>query len=305
MNLAARSLRHTTSERHHSLRRKLKSVKPYIYILPILLFAVLFTYHPFVRTFLYSFSVVNFKGEMTSFAGLDNFKYLFSNQNFYIALKNTLLLVIMFVPLNLILSLGFALLSNKRRKFSAAYETMFTLPMAVSMSAVSMIFKLLLNPTVGIVNTFFHLNVGWFSDKRYALLGILLVCIWMGVAFDYLLFLAALRNVPAQLMEAATIDGAGWLTRLFRIQLPMVTPTILFVVSTNIMQSIMTSGPIMIITEGGPARSTTTLIYLMFTSGYQSSNYSLASCVSLVTFLLTLGFTLLAFAFERKRVHYE
>lgn len=281
-----------------------KRLLPYLYIMPILLFAVLFTYYPFIRTFLYSFSKVNFKGEILGFVGLDNFKYLFSNQNFFIALKNTLKLVAMFVPLNLILSLGLAMLCNKSRKLSSVYETMFTLPMAVSMSATAMIFKLMLNPTMGILNHLLGIRWGWFMDKQYAIYGILLVCLWMGLSFDFLLFLAALRNVSASLIEASIIDGAGWFRRFWHIQLPIITPTVLFVVCTNMMLSIMTSGPVMILTEGGPVRSTTTLIYMMYTSGYQSSNYSLAACISLVVFVLTLGFTVLAFAFERKRVHY-
>lgn len=287
------------------LAPKWRQYLPYLYIFPILLFSVLFTYYPFFRTFLYSFSIVNFKGEITAFVGLDNFKYLFSNQSFFHALGVTLRLVAMFVPLNLIISLGLAVLCNKRRKLSVAYELMFTLPMAVSMSALAMIFKLMLNPTVGIVNQIFGIDWGWFTDKNYALYGILLVCLWMGIAFDFLLFLAAMRNVPVSLIEASIIDGAGPLTRFFYIQLPIISPTIFYVICTNVMLSIMTSGPVMIITEGGPVRSTTTLIYMMFTSGYQSSNFSLASCISLVVFALTLSFTLLAFSFERKGVHYE
>lgn len=282
-----------------------KWITPYLYVFPILLFSVLFTYYPFFRTFLYSFSTVNFKGEITAFSGLENYKYLFSNQNFYTALFNTIKLVAMFVPLNLIISLGLALLCRKRRKTSAAYELMFTLPMAISMSAFSLIFKLMLNPTVGIVNQLLGIDWGWFTDTGYALIGILLVCLWMGISFDFLLFLSALRNVPVSLTEASVIDGAGPVTRFFRIHLPMISPTVFFVVCTNVMQSIMVSGPIMIITEGGPFRSTTTLLYMMYTSGYQSSNYSLAACLSMVTFVLTLGFTILAFSFERKKVHYQ
>lgn len=282
----------------------MRQAKPFLFLCPILLFAIAFVYYPFVKTFLYSFSVVNFKGQITGFAGLDNFKYLFSYRTFDTALLNTLKLTAMFVPLNLIFSLGCALLANKKRRLGAVYETMFSLPMAVSMAAVAMIFKILLSPTVGIVNHALGLDIAWFDDKAFALYGILIVCLWMGLAFDFLLFLSALRGIPDQLLEAATIDGAGFFKKLFRVQLPLITPTILFVVCTNIVLAMMTSGPVMIITEGGPARATTTLIYLMFTSGYQSSNYSLAACVSIVTFALTFGLTLLAFRFERKGVHY-
>ena len=105
-------------------------------------------------------------------------------------------------------------------------------------------------------------------------------------------------------MESALLDGAGFFHRVFKIQLPLISSTILYVLCTNTVLAMMTSGPMIIITQGGPSRATTTLMYMMFASGYGSSNYSLAAVVSLVTFLLTFGFTILAFAFSRKRVHY-
>ncbi len=282
-----------------------KSVRPYLFLLPIFVFSVAFVYYPFIKTFLYSFSVVNFKGQITGYAGLENFKSLFSKSVFTTALMNSLKLTLYNVPLTLAITLGLALLANKKRRLGMIYETMFTLPMAISMSIAAMIFKVLLNPTVGYFNHLLGLNVGWYTDRHAALFGILQVTVWMGVAFDFLLFLSALRGLPDQLIEAATIDGAGFFRRLFRIQIPLVTPTILYVVCTNMVLAMMTSGPVMIITQGGPARSTTTLIYLMYTSGYGSSNYSLASCVSIVAFLLTFGLTVLAFALEHRTVHYE
>ena len=106
-------------------------------------------------------------------------------------------------------------------------------------------------------------------------------------------------------MEAAKLDGAGFFTCLFKIQLPMISPTIFYVLCTNTVLAMMTSGPMIIITQGGPSRSTTTLMYMMFASGYGSSNYSLAAVVSLVAFVLTFGFTLISFVFERKKVHYQ
>lgn len=286
-------------------KRGFKRLEPYLFLAPIILFAVAFVYYPFFKTFLYSFSKVNVSGEITGFAGFENFAYLFGHRNFKKALFNTLKLTVMFVPLNLCFSMGCALLANKKRKLSSVYETMFTLPMAVPMSAVAMIFKILLSPTVGYVNYFLGINLGWFEDKKYAMYGILIVCLWMGMAFDFLLFLSAFRGLPESVVEAAQLDGAGFFTRLFKVQIPLVMPTILYVVCTNLVLAMMTSGPVMIITEGGPSRSTTTLIYMMFTSGYQSSDYSLAACISIVTFVLTFGMTALAFWFDSKRDDYS
>ncbi|MDR2747836.1 MAG: sugar ABC transporter permease [Treponema sp.] len=254
---------------------------------------------------MYSFSIVNAKGKILRFCGLENFQILFKNPTFTIALRNTLYLTAMFVPLNLACSLGLALLAAQKRRLSPVYETMFTMPMAVSMPSATLIFRLLLHPTIGIVNYRLGLRFGWFLDASTAMYGILLICLFMGIPFDFLLFLSALRNTPRQLIEAAKLDGAGYLTRLLRVQIPLITPTILYVVSTNMVLAMMTSGPVLIATHGGPGRSTTTLIYMMYASGYQSSNYSAAACLSIVTFVLTFGMVLAAVLFERGGVHYE
>ena len=280
-------------------------IKPYLFLLPMLLFAFGFVYFPFGRTFLHSFSRVNFRGKITGFAGLRNFRRLFSDPIFATVLKNTLNLTICAVILILLFSYALALLAERKRRFGIIYETMFMLPMAVSMPAASQIFKLLLEPTMGILNYKLGLNIGWFTDTRTAMFGIVVLCTWIGIPFDFLLFLSALRNIPSALIEAADLDGAGFLRKLFRIQIPLTTPTILYVVCTNTVLAMMTAAPVMIITGGQPGHSTVTLIYMMYAWGYQSSNYSLAACISIVTFALAFGMVLLAFLFEHKKVHYQ
>lgn len=101
------------------------------------------------------------------------------------------------------------------------------------------------------------------------------------------------------------MDGAGFFTILWHIKLPNISPTLLYVLCTNMVLAMMTCGPVMILTQGGPSRSTTTLIYMMYSSGYGSGNYSLAACVSVITFAMTLTFTVIAFMVSRKKVHYQ
>lgn len=283
----------------------MRRARPYLFILPIMLFAIGFIYYPFIKTFLYSFSTVNARGVITGFAGLDNFNYLFTRRDFKTAIENTLKITAINVPLTVLITMGLALLANKKRRLSPVYETLFTLPMAIAMSAAAMIFKVLLNPTVGYLNHALGLNLGWYQSREYAIYGILMLTVWMGIGFDFLLFLSAFRAVPDQLIEAGIIDGAGAFSRFFKIQLPLISPTILFVTLTNMVLAMMVSGPVIILTQGGPARSTTTLIFMMYNSGYGSGNYSLSACISLVAFALTFSFTLLAFYVEKKRVHYQ
>ena len=280
-------------------------IKPYLFLLPILFFAFGFVYYPFGRTFLYSFSRVNFRGDITAFTGMRNFRRLFGDPVFAIALKNTLRLTFMAVVLILAVSYSLALLAEKKRRAGFLYETMFMLPMALSMPAASQIFRMLLEPNMGILNYKLGITAGWFSDPRTALYGIVMVCIWVGVPFDFMLFLSALRNIPSSLLEAADIDGIGPVKRFLLLQLPLSAPTIFYVVCTNAVLGMMTSAPVMIITGGQPAHSTETLIFLMYSMGYQSSNYAVAACISLTAFALTFGMVLLAFVFENRKVHYR
>ena len=271
----------------------------------MLIFAVGFVYYPFLKTCLQSVSTVNFRGEITGFSGLDNFSYLFSRREFAMALSNTLKLMLINVPVTVVITLCLAWLCSRPHPLHSVYETMLSLPMVVSMASITLIFKVLLNPSVGWLNYALGLDIGWYEDRHTAMAGILLLTIWMGIGFNFLLFLSAFRALPPDMLGSAALDGAGKFRTLIQIQLPLISPTVLYVVCTNMIQAMMTNGPILILTQGGPSRSTMTLIYLMYTSGYASSNYGLAAAVSIVAFGLTLVFSLLLFVTEKRKVHYQ
>ena len=282
-----------------AIRHRRLEIKPYLFVLPALFFAAAFVYYPFAKTFSEAFSLVNAQGDILSYAGLDNFRYLLGRREFLFALRNTLILTALNVPLTVILSLTLAALAAKKRRLTPLYETLFSLPMAVSMATASLVFKLMLNPTVGIVNQIIGIDIGWFEDKSTALYALLTLTVWMGLGFNFLLFLSALRNIPADRIGAARVDGANELQVLWHIKLPSIVPTLVYVCASNAILALMTSGPVMIITQGGPARATTTLIYMMYTSGYGSGNDALAACVSLISFALTFGFTALLLLLAR------
>lgn len=282
-----------------------KSIEPYIYLVPCVILAIMFGYYPFIRTVLYSFSLVDFNGNILEFIGLSNYKDILTDKNFYIILKNTLYHVAMVLPVGIIVSYSLALLANKKRKFSSVYETMFSFPMAVSMSAVSIIFKTMLNPRMGIINHIFGLNLKWFNDPDTAMISVTIVAVWMGIGFDFLLFLAALRNVPKELVEASEIDGASFFYKLKNIYIPITSPTLFFVLCTNAVGAMMMSGPSMVITGGGPKGSTKTLIYHLYETGITSANYAYASTIGVIVFLMTFLLLLFCFRYEKKGVHYQ
>jgi len=280
--------------------------KIFILLLPIIIFAVLFVYYPFIKTIINSFSLVNAKGLIKGFAGLENYQYTYGRKDFLLALKHTLTIAVINVPITIIITIALALLANKRRKLSPVYELLFTLPMAVSMSAACMIFKSMFSPSVGFINYFFGLKLGWYESKETALAAILILTIWMGIGFNFLLMLSALRSIPDQIIEATEVDGISPIRRIFKVQIPLISPTIFFVLCTNLVLSMMTSAPMIIIMGvSSAASSTNTLMSMMFQSGFSSSDYGLAAVLSITAFSLTLGFTILSFVFEKKKVHYQ
>ena len=294
------------SREGRSAKRRREGRRVFFLLLPIMVFAIAFIYFPFIRTIINAFSRVNSKGIIKSFAGLENFIYTYSRKDFLPALKHTLIIAIFNVPITLVITLTLALLSQKRRRLSAVYETMFTLPMSVSMSAACMIFKSMFSPSVGFINYFFSLKLGWFESTETALAACIILTVWMGIGFDYLLLLSALRGIPKSVMEATEVDGISLWRKIFLVEIPLISPTIFYIFCTNLVLCMMTSAPMIIIMGVSPESSATnTLMSMMYQSGFSSSDYGLAAVLSLTAFILTLLFTILSFVAEKRRVHYE
>ena len=294
------------SREGRSAKRRREGRRVFFLLLPIMFFAIAFVYLPFIKTIINAFSRVNSKGIIKGFAGLENFIYTYSRKDFLPALKHTLIIAIFNVPITLVITLTLALLSQKRRRLSAVYETMFTLPMSVSMSAACMIFKSMFSPSVGFINYFFSLKLGWFESTETALAACIILTVWMGIGFDYLLLLSALRGIPKSVMEATEVDGISLWRKIFLVEIPLISPTIFYIFCTNLVLCMMTSAPMIIIMGVSPESSATnTLMSMMYQSGFSSSDYGLAAVLSLTAFILTLLFTILSFVAEKRRVHYE
>ena len=294
------------SREGRSAKRRREGRRVFFLLLPIMVFAIVFVYFPFIRTIINAFSRVNSKGIIKGFAGLENFIYTYSRKDFLPALKHTLIIAIFNVPITLVITLTLALLSQKRRRLSAVYETMFTLPMSVSMSAACMIFKSMFSPSVGFINYFFSLKLGWFESTETALASCIILTVWMGIGFDYLLLLSALRGIPKSVMEATEVDGISLWRKIFLVEIPLISPTIFYIFCTNLVLCMMTSAPMIIIMGVSlESSATNTLMSMMYQSGFSSSDYGLAAVLSLTAFILTLLFTILSFVAEKRRVHYE
>lgn len=282
-----------------------KKIEPYLYMAPALVLIVLFTYYPFVNTIYKSLFLVNASGEAGEFVGLEHYFNLFRDRVFRKSIANTFQYMLCVVPVTIAIGFILALLANRKRRISRLYETMFSLPMAVSMSVATLIFQLLLNPNIGALNYILDLNIRWLNDPRYALWAIIFIGVWLGVGFDFLFMLSAVRSVPDELLECADIEGAGVLRKVRHIYLPMVSPTMFFLLCTNLANAMMMSGPVIVLTSGGPNNSTSTIIYYMYNKAFYVYNYGASYAAAVVGFILAFILIILSFRVEGKKVHYS
>ncbi|PUA34567.1 sugar ABC transporter permease [Paenibacillus elgii] len=281
-----------------------RMLKPYLFILPCVVLVLLFNYYPFVKTMVLGFTLVDMLGNPVEFVGLENFIEAFQDERLLRALLNTLQFTVLTVPATLLITLTLALLAEKARKGSRIYQVMFALPMAVSMSSAVMIFQLLMNPTIGMFNYITGLGLNWFGDEKYALTGIAIISVWMSIGFSFLFLLAALRNVPQELLESAEMEGSSYMQKLIRIKLPLISPTLFFLLCTDLIGSLLVFGPVSILTKGGPLGATETMVYWMYTEAFEKGKYGYGSAIAVIIFFIVMIFTLITFAYEKKGVHY-
>ena len=283
----------------------IRRVEPLLYLLPAIFFFVVFTYYPFIKTIFNSFFLTNFMGIRKEFIGLENYIRILHDKDFLGSVKNTFIYVFASVPLSVFISLLLALIANRRRRCSAVYETMFALPMAMSTSVCAMIFDLMYNPSLGILNEILGTNISWLTDKQYTIYAISFISVWMNIGFNFLFLLAAVRNIPSDLLEAADLEGCGFFFRTTKLILPIISPTVFFLIINSLAKSMMMSGLVIILTDGARDSTASTMISYMYTQSVNSQNYNNGYAAAIIAFIITFICMLFSFYFEKKAVHYD
>lgn len=284
-----------------------REYQAYLYILPwILGFAILQLY-PFVSSFIYSFTDYTV-GAKASFQGLANYKKLFTqDKEFWNSLKVTILFALYTVPGKLIMALAVAMFLNRDLKGINLIRTLYYIPSLFGGSvAVALLWRLMFldNGVINAILSALHLPViQWLGDTRYALRTICMLEIWQ-FGSSMVMFLAALKQVPRSLYEAAEIDGAGKVTRFFHITLPQISPIIFFNLINQTIQALQNFTSAQVITEGGPLKSTYVLGLKLYKEGFSYFKMGYASAISWVVFAAIMIFTLAIFASSKLWVHY-
>jgi multiple sugar transport system permease protein len=242
------------------------------------------------------------------FVGLDNYISLLQNPAFYDAVKVTLLFVLGNVLPTMAGGLALAVLLNRTMRLGGVYRALLFSPWVTPTVAVSIVWSWIFEPEAGLANAVLKMlgaeGVGWLSDPHFALVGILLVTIWKGIGWAMVFYLVALRNVPGDIVEAASIDGAGASRKFWQITMPLISPTTFFLTVVLVISSLQAYDQINIMTQGGPAGSTRTLLYLYYQSAFESFNIGEASAVAVTLVAGCVLLSLASFTLSRKSVHY-
>ena len=288
--------------------RDKQTLAAWLFLLPSLIGFALFTAGPVLAAGVISLLDWNLFSP-PSFAGVRNFVRLADDSSFWSALGNTAYFTFVSVPLTMLVSLALALLLNQGLRQVAVVRSLLLLPYATITVAVAFVWIWLYIPQDGLVNSALSVvgiqGPAWLISDAWAMPALIAMSVWKGFGFGMVVFLAGLQAIPQQLYEAATIDGTGPWQRFRHVTLPMLSPSVFFVVVTSVIASFQVFDQALIMTEGGPGSSTTTLVMYIYRTAFQNYDQGYAAAESLVLFGFIVVITAVQFRLQRKLVHYD
>ncbi|QDP41922.1 carbohydrate ABC transporter permease [Radiobacillus deserti] len=261
-----------------------KRLTPYLFLAPAILLFLCFTAYPIVASLILSFQKL--EGGTYVFAGLANYSRLFQDSVFYEALKNTFIFLIVQVPIMLFLALVLANALNSRLlKLRGVFRVGFFMPAVTSLVAYAILFSIMLQDT-GLINQFLALfgveNIKWLSTPFWAKFSIIMAMTWRWTGYNMVIYLAAMQNIPEELYEAASLDGAGKFRQFLNITIPQLKPVILFTAIISTISTLQLFDEPYNLTNGGPADATLTLGLYIYRVGFSYFDFGYASAMAYI-----------------------
>lgn len=283
-----------------------------LFIAPNMLFLVLFTYWPLVKNVDLSFHKTNllaFTGQ-NEFVGWDNYTYIFENRVFRQVLRNTLVFISACVIFTMAIGLMVALLLNQKLKGRTAVRAIVFAPTLLSGAAIGIVWAYIFDPRFGLLAQILDwFRIGsphWLDRPEWSLPAVIIVYVWKNLGFAAVIFLAGLQAIPQDLYDAAKIDGANAWWRFKSVTIPMLSPISFFLFITSILATFQAFDIIQVMTKGGPAYGSTTLVYYVYDQSFgQGANFGRAAAAAIVLFLAMLMVTIVQIRFTEKKVHYD
>lgn len=282
----------------------------FAFLAPSLLALAVFIYIPIAWAFGISFTNWQVGTGTTSFVGLRNYTNTITSGDFLNALKTTVYFLVLKLPLDMVLSLGVALLLNQKLRGMSFFRVALFMPVVTSMVAAAAIWRVLYNPSTGFFNMLLN-SVGlpsqrWLHDPNLAMPSVVLVALWKGLGYNIVIFLAGLQNISRVFYEAAEIDGASGWQRFRYITLPLLSPVTYFVLLVGIINSFKVFSLMHVMApEGGPLNSLEVLVFYLYDLTFQQFKFGQGAAVSFILFAIVLTLAFIQQKVAERRVHYE
>lgn len=277
-----------------------RTVEPYLYLVPVMILFILFVFWPFVKTIQLSFARTTPLGQVAQYVGLDNYTNIFTDGTFLNSLVTTLKFSVMRVILSIVLGFILAIISTEKIRAKGFFRTVYALPMAISAAAASVVFMFIFHSSLGILNRALGTHIGWLTDKKYALIAVTIVSVWMAIGMNFIYLTAAIQSVQAELYESVALDGANFFQKHRHVTIPSISPTLFFLLIINVINSVQAYAEFKMMTQGGPAESTNVIVYEIYQEAFINSRFGVACSESVILFVILIILTALQFRLEKK-----
>ena len=281
-------------------RKRDERIAGYVFSLPAVVLLIAFLVVPIIYTVYYSvFQYQVMRPNDITFIGFENYHKLITDSDFWISLKNTFYFTIIVVPVQCALALILAMLVSKKFKGVAIFRTMYFSPQLTSMVVIAVLWTVLYNsnPNTGLINALL-VNLGlepinFLTNERTAMNSIIFMSAWQGAGYQMMIFLAGLQGIPRDQYEAASVDGATPWQQFWFVTIPNLKGTIKYVIMITMIQAMKLFTQPYVMTQGGPRNSTKTMVYYIYTQGFQKGNFGYACSVAAVFFVIVVAMSLI------------
>lgn len=283
-------------------------LEPWLFLLPALIVFGVFLYFPFFKTIYLSTFLTDKYGTAKIFYGLKNYVDILAGK-YSAAFWNSMWVTVRFVFFvafgSLLVGLTTSLLTVRAFPGKSFASAIYAMPIAIASAAAAMSFKMILHPSIGLLNRVLGTSVNWLNDISWAFPIICILSIWLASGINFIFLSAGLRNIPEELYESASIDGAGYWKKLRFITLPSLSPTLFFQIIINVISAFQSFTQVRLLTAGGPSDSTNVIVYSIYLDAFRNFRFGSAAARSIVLFVIIMVVTLIQFSSERRSVHYQ
>ena len=276
----------------------------WIFVLPALVGILIFIIIPVICSFGLSFTKWDLINPIT-FAGFNNYREIFTEPLFFKILVNTFVFAISTSVLGVIIPLILACILNSKIRGSEFFKTAYFLPFITPMIVIGIVWQWIFDPNIGLLANVLNLHINWLYDTNFAMPALIIVTVWKLIGYNMIIFLSSLSGISNSMFEAAKIDGANSVQTFINVTVPLMAPSIFFVVIITAISSFQVFDLIYLMTQGGPLDSTNVLVYAIYKNAFEYFNVGKASAIAYILFFIILVLTLVQWSLRKKIVYNE